>query len=137
MIRKGTYVLFFTLRESEIRVGSLGTLSFPAGRYCYAGSAMGGLDQRIGRHLSKEKTMRWHIDYLTSVCEDAEAYESYPDPIQECALAHLAESCGAVPCTKGFGCSDCRCVTHLFTVDAESEASIITSAGLRKHYTSQ
>lgn len=69
-VRRGTYVLTVRLDSPRtVRAGALGELRFDAGTYLYAGSAMGGLDQRISRHLSKEKTIRWHIDSLTMVCD--------------------------------------------------------------------
>ncbi|MDR3074469.1 MAG: DUF123 domain-containing protein, partial [Candidatus Methanoplasma sp.] len=70
MIRKGKYILIIGMPEMKINVGALGILHFREGRYCYVGSAMNGLDQRIARHTSKQKTVRWHIDYLTVRCTD-------------------------------------------------------------------
>lgn len=132
MIRKGTYLLFLVLDgDREIEAGALGTCRFPAGEYCYAGSAMGGLDQRLSRHASLQKTLRWHIDYLTMAADSAEAYESYPDYIGECKLGHIAESCGCIPHIPGFGCSDCRCATHLFRVPPEAKSKIIDCGVLK------
>jgi Uri superfamily endonuclease len=134
VIRPGTYILLIKLdRDRDIIVGALGKVSFQKGTYCYVGSAMSGLDQRIGRHLSKEKRMRWHIDYLTSVADGVEAYESYPDPIPECSLARIAEESGGTPVVNGFGCSDCHCATHLFRLDGQSEKCIRSSKGLVVH----
>lgn len=131
MIRKGTYILAIDLdSDLEIRVGALGTILFPAGTYCYVGSAMGGLDQRLSRHLTREKSMRWHIDRLTSAASDVRAFVSFPDPVPECGLARMAEECGMAPSAKGFGCSDCGCRTHLFSCDADSLARLIAEAGL-------
>ena len=114
-VRKGTYVLVIKLETSRtVCAGALGGHVFPPWTYLYAGSAMCGLDQRLSRHLRKEKTLRWHVDYLTTVCDSSEAYESYPDPVPECALARAIEECGGIPEIKGFGCSDCGCATHLF-----------------------
>jgi Uri superfamily endonuclease len=114
-VRKGTFVLVIKLETSgTVCAGALGGHVFPPGTYLYAGSAMGGLDQRLSRHLRKEKPLRWHVDYLTTVCDSSEAYESYPDPVPECALAGAIEECGGIPEMKGFGCSDCGCATHLF-----------------------
>ena len=49
-VRKGTYVLFLTFSEPfEGDVGRLGRIYLEPGTYCYVGSAMGGLDQRISR----------------------------------------------------------------------------------------
>ena len=92
MKRKGTYVLAVTLgSDFDIEVGALGTLHFDRGLYCYVGSALGGLDSRVERHLRKEKVLKWHADYLTTKADHVEAYISYPDYIEECELARLAE----------------------------------------------
>ena len=131
-VRRGTYVLLLDLPfSSDIEVGSLGVLHFEPGRYCYVGSAMGGLDQRLSRHLRSEKKMRWHIDRLTVAADRREAWESYPEWIPECDLAHMAEECGMVPVHPGFGCSDCGCVTHLFLVPEGSDRRLISSCDLK------
>ena len=118
MIRKGTYVLFLRFGEDiATEVGSLGPVSLGAGDYCYVGSAMGGLDQRLSRHLSHEKNKRWHIDYLTTICREMSAYEHEGTDLPECLLAERILSVGGVPVVLGFGCSDCHCQTHLFKVD--------------------
>ena len=47
-----------------------------------------------------------------------------------CTLASMAEACGMVPFADGFGCTDCRCRTHLFRADPDSIARLIREAGL-------
>jgi Uri superfamily endonuclease len=130
-MRKGSYLLFMTFPQPMTTdVGSLGTLRVGKGEYCYAGSAMNGLDQRIGRHLAKEKKVRWHIDRLTTAADAAEAFVSFDK--SECALAAIAEECGCAPMFKGFGSSDCGCRTHLFLVDERSKQELLKrSAVLR------
>ena len=131
MIRRGTYILVMALgSDREIPVGALGPILFPAGTYCYVGSAMGGLDQRVSRHLSRDKRVRWHIDRLTLAADEVTAYESYPDFVPECTLASMAEGCGMEPFADGFGCSDCRCRTHLFRTGPEQIARLVSEAGL-------
>ena len=131
MKRMGTYVLVITLgSDADLEVGALGTLHFPAGIYCYAGSAMGGLDQRVNRHISRDKKVRWHIDRLTLAADSVEAFESYPDYVGECTLARMAGECGMEPVFRGFGCSDCKCPTHLFRADPGSLSRLVDSAGL-------
>lgn len=133
-VRKGTYVLFVTLdRETNVTVGAKGPHVFPPGTYCYVGSAMAGLDQRLKRHLAHEKKIKWHIDCLTTVCDRSEAWESYPDSVPECELGHIAEQCGAIPEMAGFGCSDCGCATHLFRVDPGIKADIVSRCRLVPH----
>ena len=137
-VRKGTYVLFVTLRnETTINAGALGPHTFSPGTYCYVGSAMAGLDQRLKRHLAHDKKLKWHIDYLTTVCDSSEAWESYPDPVPECDLGRMAEEYGAVPEMDGFGCSDCGCRTHLFRIGQDSADRLIAGAGLHRHESGQ
>ena len=132
MKRKGTYVLVIALgSDTDLEVGALGTLHFDAGTYCYVGSAMGGLDQRVSRHISRDKKVRWHIDRLTMAADSVEAYESYPDYVPECTLARMAAECGMEPSHRGFGCSDCRCETHLFRAVPGSLERLVGAAGLK------
>ncbi|MBO5519274.1 MAG: GIY-YIG nuclease family protein [Candidatus Methanomethylophilus sp.] len=133
-VRKGTYVLFVTLgSDRNITVGARGPHLFKAGTYCYVGSAMAGLDQRLTRHLAHEKTLKWHIDYLTTVCDSSEAWISYPDPIPECELADRVGALGGIPEMEHFGCSDCRCLTHLFRVDAGTKAELVSELHLARY----
>lgn len=131
-VRKGTYVLFVIFeRDTDINVGAKGPHLFKAGTYCYVGSAMAGLDQRLGRHLAHDKCLKWHIDHLTVRCDRSEAWESYPDFIPECDLGHLVEECGGIPEMQGFGCSDCGCRTHLFRVTPDVRQAVISRVRLR------
>lgn len=130
-VRRGTYALFVTFgHDEEIAVGALGTHLFRAGMYCYVGSAMGGIDQRVSRHLAHAKKIRWHIDYLTVRCDSAEAWISYPDPISECQLGRIAADCGGTAEMEGFGCSDCGCRSHLYRIDASQKAAMLKRARL-------
>ncbi|MCL1984109.1 MAG: GIY-YIG nuclease family protein [Methanomassiliicoccaceae archaeon] len=122
--RNGTYLLFMTFPVTfRADIGSLGTLTMERGEYCYVGSAMNGLDQRIRRHLSSDKRMRWHIDRLTVCAEEKHAYIS--ETIPECVLAEMAVQSGCIPVHKGFGCSDCGCRTHLFMVSGTSKRELL------------
>ena len=59
-----TYQLTIQLKQdSTVQIGKFGTFEFPAGYYVYTGSAKRNLEARIQRHLSKEKRLKWHIDY--------------------------------------------------------------------------
>lgn len=132
-MRKGVYQLLIRLDKDEtIPVGKLGTFTFPAGFYVYTGSAMGGLDARIARHLSKTKRFHWHIDYLLErsaviryAIRELEGWQVRGfegSESQECRLnsATLALEGARIP-VKGFGSSDCSCHAHL--VHFESEPS--------------
>ena len=133
MKRKGTYVLFLLfLSDLETEVGSLGHIFLHAGWYCYVGSAMGGLDQRVSRHLAHDKTVRWHIDRLTVAADDMFAMEHEGDEIPECTLGRILEDAGAKPVVDGFGCSDCGCHTHLFRTEPDDAVRALASQGLTK-----
>ena len=128
--RKGTYLLFLVFRRPcSVTAGALGMLDIPPGEYCYVGSAMNGLDERLERHLSREKRIRWHIDHLTMSADEMYAFVSLP-PVPECALSETAERCGCRPVFKGFGCSDCRCGTHLFLTDEASKQRLLRETGV-------
>jgi len=127
MIRKGTYILIFEMPETQIRIGALGTADIQKGTYCYVGSAMNGLDQRIGRHLSKNKKKRWHIDYLAMECDRMEAYEAAVPDLTECDLGKIVLDSGGTASPKGFGCSDCRCYTHLFSLSERSKERLCSN----------
>ena len=101
-------------------------MSFKEGDYIYIGSAKGCLETRLQRHLRKEKKIFWHIDYLlkderTQIsqiwiilksieCETAKVF--YRNPFTETVR-------------KGFGSSDCKCLTHLFYIKNKKKAEKI------------
>lgn len=118
----GAYILLFRLPEVKtISVGKLGTFRFPAGEYAYVGSALGGLEPRVGRHLKGGSSKHWHIDYVLdrAVCKRAILFPSSDDI--ECALAmELGAIIGTYCPADGFGSSDCACNSHLFWVGRSS-----------------
>jgi Uri superfamily endonuclease len=122
MVLKGVYVLVVQVsRDKTVRVGSLGTIHFRAGLYAYVGSAQNNLEKRLKRHFGKAAKRRfWHIDYLLAEdCVKAlKAYFKEAGKPEECSMARkLAEHGFPV---KGFGCSDCKCKSHLFMFESQS-----------------
>lgn len=109
----GAYVLLVELdRQTPVHLPGRADIALPAGRYLYCGSARGpgGLKARIGRHMRRDKTIRWHIDQLTSAGRVLGAW-LFPDGC-ECALSACL-SAFPVP-IPGFGSSDCpTCRSHL------------------------
>jgi len=112
---KGVYQLHLRLdKPKRIRVGKLGVFTFPAGRYIYTGSAMNGLIGRLRRHLKKRKKLHWHIDYLLRHAKIETIFVLETGERVECQLNSLTLSLpNAKVIVKGFGCSDCRCSSHL------------------------
>ena len=126
-ITKGIYVLIIELkRDSAISVGRLGKVPFQKGFYAYVGSAMGGLTQRISRHLRKEKTIHWHIDYLLEKAKVVGVFVCTTNEKLECLFAgKLAEEFESI---QGFGASDCNCLSHLFFADDYALKSAVNKA---------
>ncbi len=109
---KGSYFLILRFQSAEeIRIGKLGRFRFNPGHYIYTGSAMNSLEARIKRHFTTDKKLWWHIDYFTINAEPLYAL-CIPHKKVECALA--TEMAVRFPQIKEFGCSDCKCSSHLF-----------------------
>jgi Uri superfamily endonuclease len=117
---KGGYVLLINLpRAQNVPVGNLGSIRFAVGVYAYVGSALGGLEARIRRHLRTAKKKHWHIDYLLERAPVTRIIMAESGQRLECRLAaRLSSRFEAVP---GFGSSDCRCPGHLFFAPSPEE----------------
>jgi len=110
----GSYLLVMNLRKNvSISPGSLAQTSFRSGFYVYAGSAMRNLESRINRHKRRRKKLRWHIDYLAPLASAIMAIPFRSARRLECALAREVAALSDNS-YQGFGCSDCRCDSHLF-----------------------
>jgi len=102
--------------ERKIRIGRLGSFIFPAGYYIYTGSAFGGLDSRLRRHLEGPHSGRlnWHVDYLSIQAEDKSFAVVCRVGASECGLNRAVGLLPqAVTIASGFGSSDCSCASHL------------------------
>lgn len=118
---RGAYVLVLRLgRPHRLRVGSLGERTFAPGVYAYVGSAMGGLEARVDRHLRGPGRLRWHVDYLRAVACPLGAALVPARRRLECRLARRLGRW--LPVVRGFGSSDCRCPGHLFYCSRWEEA---------------
>ena len=122
MVTKGAYCLCIRVKEDiSVEVGALGNITFPKGEYVYVGSALNSLEPRIERHIltstGDHKVTHWHIDYLlrAPAATIQEIYVVETDRKLECSIAEKVAEKGRP--VKGFGCSDCRCVSHLYRVE--------------------
>lgn len=110
----GLYLLLIKLsQKNKITVRSGKVFNMLPGFYIYIGSAKKNLSQRLKRHASKYKKLFWHIDFLL---EKSELLSEFiiKDEKNECRLAErISNMDGALP-VKGFGCSDCKCESHLY-----------------------
>jgi Uri superfamily endonuclease len=123
-MNQGVYALVIQNREEqEIRIGKLGTFIFLEGYYVYIGSALGktatNLKNRLKRHMSKNKTLHWHIDFFLNTPNTTITriiYANTTEP-KECFLASSISKNERVKILiKKFGASDCKsnCGSHLF-----------------------
>ena len=69
------------------------------------------IDKRIARHLSKDKNLHWHIDYLLAN-EQTNIIKVTKSELRECDLNTDVKGKIIV---EGFGNSDCKenCKSHL------------------------
>lgn len=104
-------LLIFLAATVTVQVGRFGCFTFSAGYYCYTGSARRNLAARVRRHCSRDKRLRWHIDYLLAA-DGARVVATRTMSQHECAVN--AALPGELP-ILGFGSSDCRagCGSHL------------------------
>ena len=115
---RGIYVLVISLGcSADVAVGKLGILRFEKGLYAYIGSAQVALERRIERHLRKEKRVFWHIDCLLEnpSAKILKIFTKNSGRQDECNVAAKIWTRGEA--VAGFGCSDCRCKSHLYHVN--------------------
>jgi len=128
---KGSYVIVFHLKKGRtLRIGKLGTFLFPRGYVAYVGSAFGpgGLSSRIRHHLGRSAKHHWHVDYLEGGTPK-EAWVSEQRDRREHDWASILGQWDAarIP-APGFGCSDCKCRTHLFAFKKPPSFSAFSSS---------
>ena len=118
---RGTYtIIVYCSRERHRIFGRLGRAKLRRGSYLYTGSAMGSgstsLERRLKRHEAHSKTVRWHIDYLTSMpeCTVTGAVYVASNKRLECDVnLAISEKLKLHPVLPRIGASDCRCDGHL------------------------
>ena len=107
--------------EKTISIGKkLGKIQFDKGHYVYVGSAMNSLESRIKRHLSDEKKLHWHVDYLLEKAQITDVIYNESSRKIECELSQYMEA--KTDGVQDFGCSDCRCESHLYYFKNRNEA---------------
>ncbi len=115
-----SYLLLFKIENDvEICVGKLGKITFRRGYYVYVGSAMKNLEKRILRHinssLGKTEKKFWHIDYILPYSKIISIFVRKSNEKEECKVAN--ELLKISTPIKNFGCSDCKCISHLFYIE--------------------
>lgn len=126
---KGSYVLIIKLdKDKEIEIGKLGKIKFKKGYYAYVGSALNNMEKRIERHFRKKKKMRWHIDYFLKHSKIIAVFYKESNKKEECKIA----SKFSLPYIKNFGCSDCKCKSHLFYAESYKKILDIVKFDLKR-----
>jgi len=116
---KGIYCLLINVKKDiNPKIGALGKILLKKGNYVYVGSAQNSIEKRVSRHFSQNKKIKWHIDYLlvNSNVDIKKAFYKNADKEQECKTALFLNS--REESFEGFGCSDCRCYSHLFKLES-------------------
>jgi Uri superfamily endonuclease len=101
--------------NQRISIGQRPATNFRKGIYLYVGRAKNGLQGRIKRHLSQNKKIFWHIDYLLQKAEIQEVWikRNFFDECQTALEVKGILRDTSSPLRK-FGASDCNCTSHLF-----------------------
>jgi Uri superfamily endonuclease len=113
----GTYALILECAVlAELRIGRRLRMDTEPGYYIYVGSAFGpgGVRARVSRHFQKEKVKRWHIDFLREFVTFREVWYSHAPEHLEHVWARIFKDMAGYSSVEGFGCSDCKCWSHLF-----------------------
>jgi len=129
---KGSYILLIEVKKDiKIFVGKLGKLHFKKGFYVYVGSAINYLESRINRHLRSDKKIHWHIDYLLKYADIIDVFFKENSIKEECRLSYEFEK--RLHFLKGFGCSDCKCNSHLFYGNYKDIMSVVNKLKMKKY----
>jgi len=131
---RGAYLLVIDLdRPLALDIATLRSATLPPGRYVYCGSAYGpgGLAARVGRHLRRDKPIRWHIDRVTAAGRVSSV--GLAPGGSECDLfSRVLATKGAHVPLPGFGNSDCRrCPAHLAAVEADTDGRAEAAPDMR------
>ena len=117
----GAYLLFIQIEAPVNVVYNRRSDALEPGWYVYAGSANGpgGLGARISRHFNEGKSVRWHVDHLTT---KGKVWAMAVPGGAECPLVSALEKTGEfVHPLEGFGSSDCaKCVSHLLAFSGKA-----------------
>lgn len=118
-----TYLLLIkNSKDVEIKVGSLGEIKFSKGWFCYVGSSRTSNFSRLTRHskvsIGENSTRHWHIDYLNGYKTTTIEMAYISTDKKECKIAEKMKRFVSV---NEFGCSDCKCDSHLFYSEDKEE----------------
>ncbi|WP_291765646.1 GIY-YIG nuclease family protein [Caldivirga sp. UBA161] len=138
-MEKGTYVLILkALEPVSVKVGSLGRVTLSEGYYAYVGSARIGIRARVGRHLKlarlKAGKLKWHLDYVLISDYIEPYYLIYVNGyfIEHDIAQALLRHEGIEVAAKGFGSSDCHCVSHFFKLVVNQDPPLFIASLIKQ-----
>ena len=114
--------------RQQLQIGRLGGVQLSKGWYIYFGSAFGpgGLAARVERHLRYHKTRHWHIDHLIWATTVREVwYSQRQRDLEHCWAQNALDQPAARNLLRGFGASDCRCLSHLVRFSTREAVKIL------------
>jgi Uri superfamily endonuclease len=117
----GTYLLLLACeRVVRLSIGRLGVMTTRPGYYLYVGSAFGpgGVQARIRHHAKRAAHPHWHLDYLRMQADPVDAWCVFDAHLEHDWARLLMKDKDSALALKGFGSSDCDCLTHLFYLQA-------------------
>ncbi len=118
--RKGYLVLF--LCKEGILSSRAKNFKLSEGLYCYVGSCGNNCAKRISRHLSSDKKMFWHVDFLSQLCVPVLALVIGKEEKE------IARVMSRFPSIKGFGNTDDKeNESHLFLINSIDDVLIVLS----------
>jgi len=113
---KGAYILLiYNPKKQRIKIGKLGIILFDKGYYVYVGSGMNSLEKRVNRHFSKNKKLKWHIDYFLMKSKPLKAVLIPSKKKIEDDVASIVKRFSFDE-IKNFGASDSKMNSHLFRI---------------------
>ena len=117
--------------RQQLQIGRLGGVQLSKGWYIYFGSAFGpgGLAARVERHLRYHKTRHWHIDHLIWATTVREVwYSQRQRNLEHCWAQSALDQSAARNLLRGFGASDCQCLSHLVRFPTRESVKILFNA---------
>jgi len=128
---RGAYLLIIWLGDETTVKTMAREFHLRPGYYVYVGSAMNSLEARVRRHMSRNKKLHWHIDYLLERAEVLEAILIPSDERIEESLSDAVSRLGEA--VEGFGASDLRVSSNLYRFDehpGDLLMNLLSSMGL-------
>lgn len=126
----GTYALILRSdARTRVQIGRWRPIDVEPGYYVYVGSAFGpgGVRARVLRHCRGAKVKHWHIDFLREFAHPLGAWYSHEPEHLEHRWAQILYDIPGFSPVQGFGCSDCRCFSHLYHTVATPDVALFSS----------